>query len=55
MGGIKMKTYEVTAVYNTGQRLIISHSTIASAMETIKVLEYNARIENEQVTIIKGW
>lgn len=51
----KMKSYDVTAVYNTGQTIIIKHSTLSSAQATIKVLEHNARIENEQVQIIKEW
>ena len=55
MGVIKMKSYDVTAVYNTGQTLIIKHSTLVSAQETIKVLEHNAKIVNEQLKIIKEW
>lgn len=55
MGVIKVKSYDVTVVYNTGQTLIIKHSTLASAEETIKVIEHNAKIENEQVEIIKEW
>lgn len=50
-----MKSYDVTAVYNTGQTLIIKHSTQKSAENTIKILKHNAKVENEQVKIIKGW
>ncbi len=50
-----MKSYDVTAVYNTGQTLIIKHSTLSSAQQTIKVLEYNAKIANESLTINKEW
>lgn len=55
MGAIKMKSYDVTAVYNTGQTLIIKHSTQKSAENTIKILKHNAKLENEQVKIIKEW
>lgn len=50
-----MKSYDVTAVYNTGQTLIIKHVSLESALDTINVLKHNAKIENEQVQIIKEW
>lgn len=50
-----MKSYDVTARYNTGQTIIIKHSTQKSAENTIKILKHNAKLENEQVKIIKGW
>ncbi len=50
-----MKSFDVTAVYNNGQTLIIKHTSEKSAVETIKVLEHNAKIEKEDIQIIKGW
>lgn len=50
-----MKSYDVTAVYENGQTLIIKHDTKASAEQTIKILNHNAKIENESVTIRRSW
>lgn len=55
MGAIKMKSYDVTARYNTGQTIIIKHTSLDSALQTIDVLYHNAKIQNEIVKIIKGW
>lgn len=55
MGAIKMKSYDITAVYNTGQTIIVKHTTEESALDTIKVIKHNAKIENEKVKIIKEW
>lgn len=55
MGATEMKSYDVTAVYDSGQTIIVKHSTLSSAQETIKALEHNAKIANEQVQIIKEW
>ncbi len=50
-----MKSFDVTAVYENGLSMIIKHSDEQSALQTIKVLEHNAKIENEEVQINKGW
>lgn len=50
-----MKSYDVTARYNTGQTIIIKHTSLDSALQTIDVLYHNAKIQNETVTIIKEW
>lgn len=55
MGAIKMKNFDVIAVYENGQTLTIKHSSEQSAIETIKVIAHNAKLENEAVTISKGW
>lgn len=55
MGVTKMKSYDVTAVYNTGQTLIIKHTSLDSALQTITVLYHNAKIDGEEVNIIKEW
>lgn len=50
-----MKNFDVIAVYENGQTLTIKHSSEQSAIETIKVIAHNAKLENEAVTISKGW
>ena len=55
MGVNKMTDYTVTAVYESGQRIIVKHSTLESALATINVINHNAKIENERVTLRREW
>ena len=50
-----MRSYDVTAVYESGLTIIVKHATLESALNTINVIKHNAKINCEKVKIVKGW